>query len=190
MFNEPPGCSDAPRTSGSSFRGAASLLLPRQDQAQKRPPALSELSLLQPQPRGVTPKEALPHLRDGEMLPAWYWPDKEHSGEAGSKGHGPIPAGPRPCLCFADGGGLHSLPKCPRGNPLEPPEPILAPRWKALTQGVGVPRSPPCQESNQLETRFTGQRLQSTFEPTASEPHISASLPRSCSWLSVPTPIL
>lgn len=43
------------------------------------------------------------------------------------EGVDPILAGPRPCLCFADRGGLHSLPERPRGNQLDPSEPILTP---------------------------------------------------------------
>lgn len=49
------------RTTGPrvSSGEAMSLLFPRQKETQKRLPALSELSLPQPLPRGVTPRQAL-----------------------------------------------------------------------------------------------------------------------------------
>lgn len=74
---------------------------------------------------------------------------KEHSGEAGSQGCGPHPRWTSPCLCFADGGRLHSLSKCARGNQPEPPHPKPVPTPStggSRTGSSGCPGPPPGQE--------------------------------------------
>lgn len=125
--NQPPKpfpCTEGHLSRGVSSGEAMRLLFTWQREARKRLPALSELSLPQPLPRGVTPQPPTVGWGGEDMAPstppAWgrgWLMLAEPRASWGGWRKGVTSALP----CFADGGGLHSVPKCPRGKQPETP---------------------------------------------------------------------
>lgn len=183
----PPGCSGALRTTGPEGPPgeAVSLLLARQDEAQKTLPVLSELSL-----PWVTPKASpAPPVRcedkdTAHPHPRPWWLAKQRSllRRLEVKGVGPVPAGLCPACVLQTEEDYIPYPSVHEVTSWAPLSPSSPKPWRPARRESGCPGPPGWSLTTVgAVTQFIASRLQIPSEPWASEPDISASLPRSCS---------